>query len=83
MTIGDPGYWDDFFSRELIPTVLDLVIETWGSVGKLAPDEYEDKTSRRLYSAMVKGKHRQKVPFLIRYQDVALLKSSMGKRQGA
>lgn len=70
MTAGDPVQWDDLFVEELIPSVLALVLDAWGRIEKPAADELEDRTTVRLYSAMITGKDRQRHAFLIRYQDM-------------
>ena len=64
--------------RLLLPTslwvseFLSLVIDAWQAITPPAPDEKEDKTTIRLYAAMLKKQNRQDHPFLIRYQDVEI-----------
>jgi len=70
MTAGNPSNWDDFFADDLIPSVLELVLETWERIEGPLADEWEDHTTMRLYAAMVRGKDRNRHSFLIRYQDV-------------
>lgn len=70
MTAGDNSQWDDFLLRGGVGTVLGLVLDAWAQIVPPAGDEHEDRTSVRLYSAMVKKQDRQAHRFLIRYQDV-------------
>jgi len=70
MTAGDTAQWDDLFVQQLIPSVLALVLDAWDRMEKPAADEREDRTSVRLYAAMIRGKDRQRHFFLIRLQDV-------------
>jgi hypothetical protein len=70
MTAGDVSAWDDLFAKELIPTVLGLVLDAWAQIQKPTDDEHEDETSTHLYCAMLTGKDRNRHPFLIQIQDV-------------
>lgn len=70
MTAGDSSEWDDFILHGGIASALALTLDAWAQIAAPAPDEHEDKTSVRLYAAMVKRRDRQAHPFLIRYQDV-------------
>lgn len=70
MTAGDTAQWNNLFVADLIPSVLALVLDAWERIQKPAPDELENRTTLRLYSAMVGGKDRQRHAFLIRYQDM-------------
>lgn len=70
MTVGDSSEWDDFIENGGVGQILALTLEAWAQLKAPAPDEYEDKTSVRLYAAMVKRRDRQAHRFLIRYQDV-------------
>lgn len=70
MIAGDHVDWDDLFVGQLLPCVFTLVLEAWNRIAPPAPDEHENQTTVRLYVAMVKGKNRQKHPFLVRLQDM-------------
>ncbi len=70
MTVGDSSYWNDFFQKNLIPSVLSYVITTWEQMPTPGPSDLEDAISVKLYSALVKSKDRNAHAFLIRYQDV-------------
>lgn len=67
--VGDSSQWDDLFEKELIPTILALVLTAWDQLPTFAEDEREDNVTNKLYAAMLKSKHRQSHPFLIRPQD--------------
>lgn len=70
MTIGDSTEWDDFILNGGVSLVMALTLDAWKHTTAPAPDEHEDKTSVRLFAAMVKKQDRQSHRFLIRYQDV-------------
>ncbi len=70
MTVGDSSEWDDFILNGGVGLVITLTLDAWAEITAPAPDEHEDKTSVRLYAAMVKRRDRQAHRFLIRYQDV-------------
>lgn len=70
MTVGEPSDWEDFFQQNLIPSVLSLVIATWGQMQMPGPSDLEDAISVKLYSALIKAKDRNAHAFLISYQDV-------------
>ena len=70
MIAGDAVDWDDLFVKHLLPSVLTLVLDSWNRLDSPAPDEHENQTTIRLYAAMIKGKDRQRHPFLIRPQDM-------------
>ena len=70
MITGDAVDWDDLFVGQLLPCVFTLVLDAWNRIESPAPDEHENQTTLRLYAAMIKGKDRQKHPFLIRPQDM-------------
>src|ERR1039457_3259895 len=70
MTVGEGSAWDDVFANELVPTVLDLVLDAWARIQKPSDNEHEDDTSIRVYCAMLTGKDRNRHPFQIQLQDV-------------
>lgn len=73
MTVGDTREWDDFITGGGVGAVLALTLEAWGKIDPPGPSEHEDKTTIRLYAAMVKNRDRQAHRFLIRYQDVEVV----------
>lgn len=70
MTAGDSSEWDDFIASGGVASVLALTLDAWARIASPAEDELEERTSIRLYAAMVKGQDRQQHRFLIRYEDV-------------
>jgi hypothetical protein len=70
MTAGDSNEWHGFISSGGVETVLSLVVETWERMAPPDEDELEERTSLRLYAAMLKARNRQVHRFLIRYEDV-------------
>lgn len=62
--------WDGFIASGGVESVLALVLDAWGRIVPPAEDELEERTSIRLYAAMVKAQDRQVHRFLIRYEDV-------------
>jgi hypothetical protein len=72
MTAGNPSEWDDLFTTQLIPAVLEYLLEVWDRIEKPSEDELEDRTSDRLFLALKTGKNRDIHPFLIRREDLEL-----------
>lgn len=70
MTVGDTSCWDDFFQQNLVPAVLAYIITAWEQMPKPGASDLEDAISDKLYSALVKAKHRNEFPFLIRREDL-------------
>ena len=70
MITGDSADWDDFFQEDLIPTVLSYIISTWDRMEKPGPTAQETEISLKLFIALISGKKRNKLAFLIRYEDV-------------
>ena len=68
--IGDPGDWDTFFEKSLVPAILAHVLATWDRLERPVQDERESNISRCLYSALVNAKDRSQHPFRISYEDV-------------
>jgi hypothetical protein len=84
MTIGDSSEWDDFILNGGVGLVMTMTLDAWAGITAPAPDEHEDKTSVRLYAAMVKRRDRQAHHFLIRFQDVEVdidLAKETGKKE--
>lgn len=70
MTLGDASSWDDFFQQNLVPTVLAYITTTWEQMPKPGRSDLEDAISDKLYSALLKAKLRNELPFLIRREDL-------------
>jgi hypothetical protein len=70
MVIGHTTEWDNLFPYDLLPRILDLVIETWESFERPAPDDQEPPITRRFRSALKRSKNYKTLPFLIMREDV-------------
>ena len=70
MITGDSVDWDDLFQEDLIPTVLSYITSTWDSMEKPGPTAHETDISLKLFIALKNSKKRNKLAFLIRYEDV-------------
>lgn len=68
--VGDPGMWSDTFPDDLIPRILDLVMETWASFEKPASTEHEVPITRRLRRALRQAKDYQRLPVRIERESV-------------
>lgn len=68
-SFGDSSQWADLFERELIPVILELVLDAWAALPPLADDSEEDDVTDKLYAAMKRSKNRQRHPFLIQPQN--------------
>jgi len=67
---GSPAEWDDFFSSNFIPDIVELVLLSWAAMPKPAADQLEDKITIALYCALSRNQYLCTLPFLIRVQDV-------------
>ena len=65
MTVGDASMWSDVFPGELIPRILDLVVETWKTFPLPAPDEKEVPITRRFRGALKHAKDFNRLPLRI------------------
>ena len=64
--IGDPSLWSDLFPDQLIPDILDLVLDTWRCFEKPSPNEWEVPISLRFCSSLCNMKNKnQDLPFTI------------------
>lgn len=72
MISGDATSWEDLFERDLLPSVLDHVVNTWNNMPKPGPSDEETQISLALYSKLTSGKDRNAHAFLIRYEDVEI-----------
>ncbi len=67
---GSPTEWDDFFSTNFVPDIVDLVLLSWAGMLKPPPDQLEDRITVALYCALTRNQGFCTLPFLIRIQDV-------------
>lgn len=65
---GDSSEWDDYFEYQLIPTILDLVLDAWATLSSVVGDEKEDTVTDRLYAALRRCKLRNSHPFQVHIQ---------------
>ncbi len=65
MVIGDVQLWADTFPEELIPRILDLVVDTWATFEKPGPSDYEVPITRRFKHALKQAKNYRRLPVRI------------------
>jgi hypothetical protein len=65
MVIGDADIWSDTFPEELIPRLLDLITNTWGTFVKPGPSEHEVPITRRFKHALKQAKDLRRLPVRI------------------
>jgi hypothetical protein len=65
MIIGDASIWSDTFPEELIPRILDLVIETWHPFPKPGASDHEVPITRRFKHALKQAKDFRRLPLRI------------------
>jgi hypothetical protein len=65
MIVGDPGLWSDLFPEHLVPQILDLVWDTWGTLTPPESDEYEVPLTRRFKVALRRQKNFRQLPLRI------------------
>lgn len=63
--IGDPGLWSDTFPEELLPRILDLVMDTWQDFEKPPPTDHEVPITRRFKHALKQAKDYRRLPVRI------------------
>ena len=64
--IGDSSLWSDLFPGQLIPDILDLVLETWRSFEKPQLNDHEVPITLRFCSSLRNMKNKnQDLPFTI------------------
>jgi hypothetical protein len=62
---GDPALWADTFRDDLIPEILDLVVDSWGTFPKQQPSAREVPITRRFYVHLRSQKNVRELPFSI------------------
>lgn len=63
--IGDPALWADTFPDDLVPRILDLVIQTWVNCERPGEGELEVPITRRFKRALKQAKDFRKLPVRI------------------
>lgn len=62
MVVGDADLWSDTFPEELVPRVLDLIIDTWKAFEKPGPTDREVPITRRFKHALKQAKDLNRLP---------------------
>jgi hypothetical protein len=78
--IGAPTNWADLID-DMVPVILELVLESWPRVTAFAPDEREDPITDDLCRALRKNKKARSLPFNI-YVQMVELEPAEGEDEG-
>jgi hypothetical protein len=70
--VGSPAEWEDLFSTNFIPQIVDLILTSWQAMPPPAPDQLEDRITVALYCSLSRNQFLCTLPFLIRVQDVEI-----------
>src|SRR5205807_2171168 len=63
MTVaGDTRMWSDTFPDDLVPQIIDLIIETWDAFPKPGPTEHEVPITRRFKHVVKQAKTFRRLP---------------------
>lgn len=62
---GNPDLWADLFPDDLIPAIIDLVLQSWKAFRKPAPTEHEVPITKRFCACLRQHKTRNRLPFAI------------------
>lgn len=62
---GNISLWADTFPDNLLPVVLDLIVQSWPAVLPVASDAKEEPTTRRLREVLRREKDLRQLPFTI------------------
>ena len=65
MIVGDASIWSDTFPEDLIPRMLELVIETWFPFPKPGASDHEVPITRRFKHALKQAKDFRRLPLRI------------------
>jgi hypothetical protein len=63
--VGGTDLWADFFPDDLIPDILDMVIEVWSSFVKPSSHEHEVPITKRFRSSLEDYKDLKRLPVRI------------------
>lgn len=77
---GSPDAWQDLL-EQLLPELLELVVDTWQGISGPLTSDKEDKTTEALCSALRKNRTLRDLPFLVDTQWVEL-EPAPGQKQG-
>ena len=77
---GSPGDWTNLLDSQ-VPSILELVVDTWGRISAPAANELEDSITNRLCAALQNHPNRESYPFHIRSQTV-ILEPGLGTELG-
>lgn len=69
---GDPDLWADLFPENLVPDIIDLVVNTWGDFPSPAADELEVPITRRFCCELIKRQEARLLPFRIEPESSVL-----------
>jgi len=65
VSIGDPHLWADVFPDDLVPAIIDVVLDSWKAFPAPAPDALEVPITREFHIYLRRHKDRTKLPFSI------------------
>lgn len=77
---GSPSDWANLLDSQ-VPSILKLVVDTWGRISAPAANELEDSITNRLCAALQNHPNRESYPFHIRSQTV-ILEPGLGTEMG-
>ncbi len=63
--VGNANLWDDKFPHQMIPDILELVVDCWGRFKKPGRNEYENTITRHFREELVIEKNERRLPFTI------------------
>lgn len=63
--LGDISPWADTFPQQLVPTILELIVQAWVMFGKPTQGELETQITRRFRAALVASKNLRRLPLRI------------------
>ena len=63
--IGNPDMWADMFPGELVPDIIELILEAWSQVKLSKSDRLEVPLTRKLYCHLISLKRHALLPFSV------------------
>jgi len=73
---GTPDLWADLFPDDLLPAIIDLVLECWSIFPKPATDDLEVPITQRFCACLRAERNRSRLPFTIGIESPELAPSS-------